>query len=85
MIKIKDSYSEERLKKCFSKIFKALQDNEKYTLDCNIIQQWIIKTVRKNADLQKFLLEDQEIFKYLKNLTTKKVPGEDICKKNVLF
>jgi hypothetical protein len=33
-------------------MIKALKHNEKYSEDSNIIQQWIIKIVRKNKKLQ---------------------------------
>lgn len=36
-------------------MIKALKDNEKYTLDSNIIQQWIMKLTKKNKNLQRAL------------------------------
>ena len=57
-------------------MIKALQDNEKFTLDCNIIQQWIVKTLKKSLHLQKIVMKDLEMLKYLTDLSTKKIPSE---------
>ena len=83
LLKIESDKTEERTKKGLSFMIKALKDNERYALDSNIIQQWIIKLTKKNKNLQKALQEDPETLTYLSELSTKKIPTEDVCRKNV--
>ena len=56
IIRIEDRFKELRLQ-AFKKIVEALAHNEQYSLDSNIIQQWIIILARRNEDLQKYLLK----------------------------
>lgn len=42
-----------------------------------------MKTVRKNKLLQKILVSEKASLNYLIDISTKKVPTEDICRKNV--
>lgn len=83
ILQINDEFTEHRTKKGLNFMIKALKDNEKYTLDSNIIQQWIMKLVKKNKNLQKCILSEPETLSYLTELSTKKIPTEDICRKNV--
>lgn len=57
LIKIDDEFKEKRIEG-YRRIVKALLENEKYPLDADIIQQWMVKTLRKNADLRYFLKHD---------------------------
>lgn len=66
-------------------MIKALRENEKYPLDSSIIQQWIIKSIRKNKKFLELIFEEGEWLKYLTEAPTKKTPAEDVCRKNVLY
>lgn len=57
-------------------MIRALKDNEKYTSDSNIIQQWIVKILKKNVHLQKILINEPDAMKYLTEVATKKLPTE---------
>ena len=85
LLQIDDKYKEARNKRGLGFMIKALKDNEKYTLDSNIIQQWIMKLTRKNPTLQQVLRQEPTMLGYLTELSTRKIPTEDICRKNVLF
>ena len=65
LLNINDEFTEHRTKKGLSFMIKALKDNEKYTLDSNIIQQWIVKLLKKNKNLQKCLISEPESLNYL--------------------
>jgi hypothetical protein len=65
LCQIKDSHTDERLCRGFSKLIKALKDNERYTFDSNIIQQWIVKLLKKSPPLQRILVKDPEVLNYL--------------------
>ena len=59
IIRIEDDYVEER-KNGFIKLIEALRINEQYSLDSNIIQQWIVILVNRNACLRDFLVKHVE-------------------------
>ena len=82
VIRIQDELVEERLAG-FLKLVEALKVNEQYSLDSNIIQQWLVILVNRNPCLREFLGEHGECLEYLHKLSTKKTPSEDIARKNV--
>lgn len=64
--RIEDELKEKRNIKALDIMVKSLKENEKYTLDSNIIQQWILKSVRKSKEMQSILAQKDELLKYLK-------------------
>ena len=67
--------------------FRSLQEglifNEKYSLDSNIIQQWIIILVNRNKCLRDYLHKDRQVCNFLMKAATKKTPSDEIARKNV--
>ena len=84
IISIKDDLVPLRLA-VLNKIVDALKFNEQYSSDSNIIQQWIVILINRNEHLRNYLAEEEDILEYLIKLTTKKVPSDEISRKNVLF
>ena len=67
------------------KIVEALKFNEQYSSDSNIIQQWIVILLNRNKHLRQYLIEEPDLREYLTQLATKKVPSDDISRKNVVL
>ena len=69
--------------------FRSLQEglifNEKYSLDSNIIQQWIIILVNRNKCLRDYLQKDRQVCNFLMKAATKKTPSDEVARKNVNF
>ena len=84
LIKINDEFKDKRILS-FNKVLKALQENEKYTLDADIIQQWIMKIARKSPQLAEYISKNIEVIQYLAKLATKKNPSDELIRKQVLF
>ena len=83
LLKIEDAKADHRARNGLNFMIKALKDNEKYTLDSNIIQQWIMKLLKKSKSLRKALISVPETLLYLLELSTKKIRTEEVCRKNV--
>jgi hypothetical protein len=83
IISIQDDLKELRFES-LKRITEALKFNEQYSSDSNIIQQWIVILLNRNANLRAYLTKEAELLAYLVGLTTKKVPSDDIARKNVL-
>lgn len=64
-------------------MIRALKENEKYPFDSSIIQQWIVKSIRKNERFKFLILQSPDWHKYLLEVPTKKIPTEDVFRKNV--
>lgn len=82
LINVQDDLKELRLQG-FRSLLEGLIANEKYSLDSNIIQQWIIVLVNRNPDLQAYLQSERDTCSYLMKMATKKLPSEEVARKNV--
>jgi hypothetical protein len=85
LARIEDEFAEFRNKKALENMIRALKDNEKYPFDSSIIQQWIMKSIRKNNQFKLLVLKSPDWHKYLLEVCTKKLPTEDVFRKNVIF
>jgi deoxyhypusine synthase len=81
---IRDDFISLRLEG-INRIVDALKYNEQYSSDSNIIQQWLVILFNRNEHLRNHLMSEVEILDYLYTLTSKKVPSDEISKKNVCF
>lgn len=52
ILKINDEHQPQRIKDGLDCLIAGLKQNEKYPFDCNVIQQWIMKILHKNPELQ---------------------------------
>jgi hypothetical protein len=69
----------------FFKIVEALVHNEQYSLDSNIIQQWVVILLNRNQALRAFVANDETALQYLFKVATKKCPSDEIARKNVMI
>ena len=68
---------------CFRSLQEGLIFNEKYSLDSNIIQQWIIILVNRNKCLRDYLQKDRQVCNFLMKAALKKTPSDEVARKNV--
>jgi len=75
LIKVSDELTDIRLQG-FRSLQEGLICNEKYSLDSNIIQQWIIILVNRNANLRAHIEKDLTLVNFMMKAATKKIPSE---------
>lgn len=75
IINVQDDFADIRLQG-FRSLQEGLICNEKYSLDSNIIQQWIIILVNRNINLRTRIEDDSILANFLMKAATKKVPSE---------
>ena len=75
LINVQDDLAEVRLQG-FRSLQEGLICNEKYALDSNIIQQWIIILVNRNINLRSHVESDPPLVNFLMKAATKKIPSE---------
>lgn len=54
-------------------------------MDCTIIELWLCKIINENERLRNYLIKEKTILEYLSSLPLKKVPSDELSKKNVTF
>lgn len=75
LINVQDGLRQLRLSG-LHRIVEALMHNEQYSLDSNIIQQWIIILLNRNQILRTFVANDENTLQYLFKVATKKCPSD---------
>jgi hypothetical protein len=75
LIAVQDGLKQLRLSG-FHKIVEALMHNEQYSLDSNIIQQWVVILLNRNQHLRAHVANDETVLQYLLKVATKKCPSE---------
>lgn len=83
LINVQDDLKELRLTG-FRSLQEGLICNEKYSLDSNIIMQWIIILINRNQNLRAHVQADRNGVNYLCKMATKRIPSDDVARKNVL-
>lgn len=75
MINVQDDLLDIRLQG-FRSLQEGLICNEKYSLDSNIIQQWIIILVNRNTNLRAYIEKDMTMVNFFMKAATKKIPSD---------
>ena len=83
LVSIPDNYQLRRLEGIVE-LKIGLEENKKYYVETNIIQQWLMKIARKNQKLRDYLRAENVLVRsILTYMREKQSPAEELARKNL--